>query len=170
MKISTLLSISFFLIAIVLSSCGGSGKKATYKIEKASFNLEAPLFSGANSTQAEHKLDLSAIKKELGTDASEVKSAKLIKAVIYFQDSASTDLANSIVLSLAGDKVDMAQVAVANPLEAGKKEVILKGSSEAEIAEFFNQAMMYIVLDVDLKNDKESSLKLSANLEFELEF
>jgi len=170
MKISNILSLSLFVIAVVLGSCGGSGKKATYKIEKASFNLEAPLFSGANSTQAEHKLDLSAIKKELNIDGGEVKSAKLTKAIIYFQDSASTDLANSIVLSLAGDKVNMAQMAVANPLEAGKKEVILKSSSEAEIAEFFNQVMMYIVLDVDLKNDTESTLKLSADLEFELEF
>jgi hypothetical protein len=170
MKISKILSFSVIILLISLASCSGSGKKATYKIEKASFNLEAPLFSGANSTQAEHKLDLAAIKKELGIEGGEVKSAKLTKAVIYFQDSASTDLANSVVMSLAGDKVNMAQMAVANPLEAGKKEVILKSSSEAEIAEFFNQTMMYIVLDVDLKNDSESTLKLSADLEFELEF
>jgi hypothetical protein len=73
-------------------------------------------------------------------------------------------------MSLAGDNVNMAQLAVANPLEAGKKEVVLTGSSEAEIAAFFNQTMMYIVLDVDLKSDSESTLILTADLEFELEF
>jgi hypothetical protein len=170
MKNSNLISFVILILCLSIYSCGGSGKKATYKIEKANFTFEAPLFSGANSTQAEHKLDLSTIKRELGTDAAEVRSAKLTKAVIYFQDATTSDLANSIVLSLAGDKVNMAQVAVANPLVEGKKEVILNVSSEAEIAEFFNQAMMYIVLDVDLKNDTESTLKLSANLEFELEF
>ena len=114
--------------------------------------------------------DLSAIKKELGLNDEVVKSAKLVKAAIYFQDSASTDVANSLVLSLAGDKVNMAQIAVANPLESAKKEVILKGSSEAEIAEFFNQSMMYIILDIDVKADSETSLSLLADLEFELEF
>jgi len=94
----------------------------------------------------------------------------LVKAVVYFQDSASTDIANSLVLSLAGDKVNMAQIAVANPLESTKKEVVLKGSSEAEITEFFNQAMIYIILDVDLKADSETPLTLLADLEFELEF
>ena len=170
MKTSHLISFVILIASLSFYSCNGSSKKATYKIEKANFTLEAPLFSGANSTQAEHKLDLSAIKKELGIDGDEVKSAKLTKAIIYFQDSASTDIANSIVMSLAGDNVNMAQMAVANPLEEGKKEVVLKGSSEAEIAAFFNQTMMYIVLDVDLKNDSESTLILTADLEFELEF
>jgi len=170
MKISRIVSYTAFILLICFASCGGSGKKATYKIEKASFQLEAPLFSGANTGQAEHKIDLAVLKKELGLDDADVKSAKLVKAVIYFQDSALTDVANSLVLSLAGDKVNMAQIAVANPLETDKKEVVLKGSSEAEIAEFFNQAMMYIILDVDVKADSETSLKLLADLEFELEF
>ena len=170
MKTSKLITFIILIASLSIYSCSGSGKKATYRIEKANFTLEAPLFSGANSTQAEHTLDLSAIKKELGLDEGEVKSAKLTKATIYFQDSASTDLANSIVMSLSGDNVNMAQLAVANPLEAGKKEVVLTGSSEAEIAAFFNQTMMYIVLDVDLKNDSQSPVMLSADLEFELEF
>ena len=170
MKTSHLISFVILIASLSMYSCSGSGKKGTYKIEKANFTIEAPLFGGANSTQAEHTLDLSAIKKELGLDDGEVKSAKLTKATIYFQDSASTDMANSIVMSLAGDNVNMAQLAVANPLEAGKKEVVLTGSSEAEIAAFFNQTMMYIVLDVDLKNDSESTLILTADLEFEIEF
>jgi hypothetical protein len=170
MKRSTFISFGLLLFAIGISACGGSGKKATYKIEKASFNLEAPLFSGANSAQSEHKIDLMAIRKELALDDVEVKSAKLIKAVVYFQDSASTDLGNSLVLSLAGEKVNMAQIAVMNPLEPGKTEVILKGSSEAKITDFFNEPLMYIVLDVDLKADSEKPLKLAADLEFELEF
>lgn len=170
MKKSGLISFCLLIIAISIVACGGSGKKATYKIKNASFNLEAPLFSGANTAQAEHKIDLAAIKKELSINASEVKSAKLIKAVIYFQDSTSTDIANSIVLSLAADKVKMAEVGVINPLEAGKKEVNLQGSTEAEIADFFNQSLMYLVLDIDLKADAEKSLILSADLEFELEF
>ena len=170
MNISKATSSALLIIILFLYACGGSRKKATYKIEKAAFSLEGPLYSGANSAQSEHKIDLSSIKKELSIDDEEIKSAKLIKAVIYFQDSSSTDMANSIVLSLAGEHVNMAQIAVANPLEADKKEVTLKGSSEAEIADFFNQALIYLVLDIDLKADSESSLKLAADLEFELEF
>ena len=127
MTFSKLITCRFLIIALFLTACGGSGKKATYKIEKAAFTIEAPLYSGANSAQSEHKIDLSAIKKELSIEDEEIKSAKLIKAVIYFQDSSSTDMANSIVLSLSGEHVNMAQIAVANPLEADKKEVILKG-------------------------------------------
>ena len=170
MKISRIAPYAAFMLLICLVACGGAGKKATYKIEKVSFKLEAPYYSGANSAQVEHKIELSAIKKEPGLSEGDVKSAKLVKAVIYFQDSTSTDVANSFVLSLAGDKVNMAQIAVANPLEPAKKEVILKGSSEAEIAEFFNQSMMYLILDIDVKADSETSLILLADLEFELEF
>jgi len=170
MKISRIVTYAAFVLLICLAACGGSGKKASYKVEKVNFKMEAPLFGGANSAQAELKIDLSAIRKELGLSDGEVNSAKLVKAVVYFQDSATTDIANSLVLSLAGDKVNMAQIAVANPLESAKKEVVLKGSSEAEITEFFNQAMIYIILDVDLKADSETPLTLLADLEFELEF
>ena len=63
MKTSKLITFIILIASLSIYSCSGSSKKATYKIEKANFTLEAPLFGGANSTQAEHTLDLSAIKK-----------------------------------------------------------------------------------------------------------
>jgi len=79
---------------------------------------------------------------------------------------------NSLVLSLSSDNADlsMAEIAVLNPIKPKSNKQELNLAQEAEIDEYFQESMMYILLDADLAEAIDDDMKLTADLTFEVTY
>ncbi len=103
---------------------------------------------------------------------SEIKTAKLVSATVNDADEYEFDGVNSLVLSLSSDNADlsMAEIAVLNPIKAKSNKQELNLAQEAEIDDYFQESMMYILLDAGLAEAIDDDMKLTADLTFEVTY
>jgi len=73
---------------------------------------------------------------------------------------------------LSSDNADlsMAEIAVLNPIKAKSNKQELNFAQEAEIDEYFQESMMYILLDAGLAEAIDDDMKLTADLTFEVTY
>lgn len=157
------------IYGVTFIGCNSEKNNKTIVLKNIEFVLEGPLYSGSNPAQYKYEVDLKSI---LGADYKQgatINSAALTSAQIQSADSnANFNKINSFVLSLASDNKDvkMQELALLNPILANSKVADLKPSAEANAKGFLKEKHFYIVLDADLKEDIEDTLKFIANLTF----
>lgn len=156
------------LIISVFVTCSGPKEMVPYVIPSTDFVLEGPLYEGSNTVQVAYSIDVASILEPFG--AKDVKAIKKVslKAANFKGTSNLSEHISSLVFNLAAENVDMLQIAVLNPLADGVSDVQLTPAAEADLAAFFQQKDVFLVLDVNLKHDMEESLTLTGNFEFEV--
>lgn len=167
-----ILNALFLAIFVFLSGCSGEGaEKGTILLRDVEFSYSGPLDVGANTAQYEWSINPKD-QLRMWTDKSEIKTAKLVAATIHDADEYEFDGVNSLVLSLSSDNADlsMAEIAVLNPLKGKSNKQELNLAQEAEIDDYFQESMMYILLDAGLAEAIDDDMKLTADLTFEVTY
>ncbi len=167
-----ILSGFFLLIAamVFINSCGTTSNNTV------SLNFEAtaegPFFTGPNSLMCEYTVDLSNLVEGKEVNAEDIKKVNLISAQIDLSKNDSLNLTafNSASLQFVSKNEPMTSFAVLNPIENQGNTTQLNVSSEADLAPYFKENSMTLVLDLELKEDAftdhlTAEIKLDLNLE-----
>ena len=167
-----ILNALFLVMLIFLSGCSGEGaEKGTILLRNIEFDFSGPLDAGSNTAQYEWSINPKDHLRMWGEN-SEIKTAKLVSATVNDADEYEFDGVNSLVLSLSSDNADlsMAEIAVLNPIKPKSNKQELNLAQEAEIDEYFQEYMMYILLDAGLAEAIDDDMKLTADLTFEVTY
>lgn len=169
MRIKILFQTMCFLL-ILSVACNSKTNKHNLTTDSIELIAEGPLFEGSNTVQGELLTPLENLIESLSLNSDQIKNARLTATEIVLPDSIDAGLISSLTLSLASDHTEMIQLAVINPLPAGKNSFKLQVAGEQEkLAELLKQDKVYVVADAMLKKDIETSLKMKCKLEFEIE-
>ena len=167
-----ILNALFLGMLIFLSGCSGEGaEKGTILLQNIEFDFSGPLDAGSNTAQYEWSINPKEHLRMWGEN-SKIKTAKLVSATVNDADEYEFDGVNSLVLSLSSDNADlsMAEIAVLNPIKAKSNKQELNLAQEAEIDDYFQESMMYILLDAGLAEAIDDDMKLTADLTFEVTY
>lgn len=156
----------FFLAVVALASCS-EGVKNKYTAENVELFAEGPLFSGPNTLQANHTINLEAVAP--GLTADRIESVKLTKAQITTSNGTFDNVKN-LVLQVASSTAAMQKAGVLNPVPKGQNSADLTPAAEADMKENFGEKEIFLILDADLENDLDSNLMYLGNFEFEITY
>lgn len=156
---------SFVLVALLLANCSGEVQTQEYTIETNEILFSGPLFSGPNSGQVTHKVDISTLPKN-----SKIKGVKLTSASVALADSTiSNEDILSFVLQITSSNTSMSQVAVLNPFD-GSFPANLTTSTDAELKDYFTSDEFYLILDADFDIDIEEDVMMKGTFKFEITY
>lgn len=154
------------LMAWLWLGCGGEPRTLSYSVEGQTFELMGPLFAGPNTGQVTFSPDLSATLQAANATADDLEDVKLSKAILSMPPGQTFEGINEIVLSLVADEAEMVQAAVLNPVPQDRSEVSLTVSEEAELLKIFQQPEAYLVVDLGLANDMDTSVVVMGDFKF----
>lgn len=168
MKRNTLGLIAATLLACLLNACNPNTVDVPVELKNVEMVLEAPVFAGSNTLQAETALALDQAFEQAGADKNQITEAVLTSATLRQKNGAAFDNYESVLLQLFNEKTPMTELAQLTTIPAGTAELSLAVSKEKNATEFFKQDKIGIVVDANLKADDTTALALICDLKFTL--
>lgn len=160
---------SALIALLLLAGCGATETKEV-TTELLVLTAEGPLYDGSNTATLMWKPDLAALLGE-GITAADIQSARITAVQFGAVDEAAQGLISDVTFQLAGSGVAMQKVAFMNPMPSGQNLVALQVAEDQKgLSDFFALDEITLVADVNLTEEWEDDLALSAqiNIQFEL--
>lgn len=156
------------LIYASFSSCIREKTVFNYEINNAEFVSDDMVFEGSNTLQLKYMPQLAQAAGISTLTEDQIISVKLTKATLSTEDSMHFDNINSITLQLSTDKTDMQEIAVISPVSENSDQLNMTVSAETDVAEAFKQKEIYLIADIDVKQDQTMPIHFKAALVFEI--
>jgi hypothetical protein len=154
------LIMSAFLIAC------GSGKvnEFTHDIKNIKIKVDAPVFAGPNTIQAELKLDLDSVFKANKADRTKIKHITIEEFKFNMEDGRNFDNFESFTVNFFSDANDMTKLGIINPIEKGKTSISASVTEKANLSKYFSEPTIYLVIDANITNNDSIPYNMNADL------
>ena len=105
-----------------------------------------------------------------GITSENIQKATITSIEISKNDSLSFSEVENIAISIMGDEIDMASVALLNPIPEDSKTVSLEFAEEVDVAPFIKAGDFYLIMDAGFKNeDFSTSKKMDVTIKYNVE-
>lgn len=155
-------------LALLWLGCGGDTRTLSHSVKGQTFELMGPLFAGPNTAQATFSPDVAATLAAENAGEAELVGVRLRSAILRMPAGQSFAGVEEAVLQLVADDAEMTQAAVLNPVPQDKSEISLTVSEEADLLKIFQQEQAYLVIDLGLAEDLDTSLVVMGDFVFDL--
>jgi hypothetical protein len=164
------LSLMAMGLALFAAACGGPTATVTGEIKGILILAEAPLFEGANTAIGEWDIDLTALTGQEGLRAEDLKNARIKSVTLSLDDPENEGLLEQITLQLTAPSSDMKKVAFLNPVPTnGTTYTLQVAETQKNLVELFQQGLVTVVADVNIREDYDDDLRLLIDIQFELD-
>lgn len=171
MKISLINFIMIIGFSLLIGSCGGPKESKTAKLETLTLSAEGPFFEGSNTLQVEFTDALNKFLTENEIPLDDLKEVMIAKCEISVDDTSNLDLISSVNIQLFSDNYPMQNVALLNPVPAGKNKVELQVAEiQEDILEIFKDGSVYVVGDVIIKEEYWDNLSVNCDMEIKVTY
>lgn len=168
----TIRLLSFLVIVLLTISCSGPKESKVDKIETIKLSASGPLFEGSNTFQAEFSDALDNFLKTNNIPLDDLSKIQVSSCKVSVAgEPQNFDNFSSINIQLFSDNYPMQNVALINPIPAGKSELNLQVAEiQEDILGIFKDQSIYIVGDAILKADYDNDLSFNCDIEIEVTY
>jgi hypothetical protein len=156
-------TLAMIALLLLMASCAKT-EQVSYTSHDLVLTAEGPLYDGSNTATANWKINLTELIGE-GYTAADLTGARITSIRLTAVNPTSLDLVSDVTFLLAGAGVSMQKIGFLNPVPSGSHHIDLQiADGQKGLEGFFKLEQIALVADLNLTDELEEDLALSAQL------